>query len=92
MSDETNSNMDLGSSESPTFARHGQLIFGEDSVFLSHLPMFMFDPAHHPHNFQVILKVILSDDNADPQAVYVNDRKKKIETGESIRSPQRNSI
>jgi hypothetical protein len=29
---------------------HGMLLFGEDVVYLSHLPMFM-----SPHNFQVLL-------------------------------------
>ncbi len=76
MADKTNSNKNLGSPTSPTFATHGQLIVGEDSIFLSHLPMFMFRPQSHPHNFQVILKVALSDGNADPQAVYMNDRRK----------------
>jgi hypothetical protein len=37
----------------PTFGSHGMLLIGEENVFLSHLPMFMFDAEDHPHNFQV---------------------------------------
>jgi hypothetical protein len=33
-----------------TFGTHGMLLFGEETLYLSHLPMFM-----SPHNFQVIL-------------------------------------
>ena len=35
---------------------HGMLLFGEDVVYLSHLPMFM-----SPHNFQVLLEVGFDD-------------------------------
>ncbi len=35
---------------------HGMLLFGEEVVYLSHLPMFA-----PPHNFQVILEVTLDD-------------------------------
>lgn len=38
---------------------HGMLLFGDEVLFLSHLPMFM-----HPHNFQVLLQVTF-DDAAD---------------------------
>jgi hypothetical protein len=67
----------------PTFGTHGMLIVGEKNVFLSHLPMFMFDPEHHPHNFQVILGVNLASPakgKEDPKAVYVNDRRQHPNT------------
>ncbi|NKX55474.1 hypothetical protein [Arthrobacter mobilis] len=35
-----------------TMGVHGMLLFGEDALYLSHLPMFQ-----SPHNFQVILEV-----------------------------------
>lgn len=35
---------------------HGMLLFGDEAVYLSHLPMFA-----PPHNFQVILEVALDD-------------------------------
>ncbi len=60
--------------QSPTFGGHGQLIIGEETIYLSHLPMFMFDPKNHPHNFQVILEVALTDQESDPQVIYVKDR------------------
>jgi hypothetical protein len=59
----------------PHFHMHGQLIVGEESLYLSHLPVFWFDPGHHPHNFQVILEVTFSQEGSDPQAVYVRDRR-----------------
>jgi hypothetical protein len=59
-----------------SFGGHGQLLFGEETVYLSHLPMFMFDAASHPHNFQVILEVALSGEGGDPQAAYVEDRRR----------------
>ena len=42
-----------------TFGTHGMLLFGEETLYLSHLPMFM-----SPHNFQVILAVTLNDEAA----------------------------
>ncbi|HKP51820.1 MAG TPA: hypothetical protein VJ183_04120 [Chloroflexia bacterium] len=59
-----------------TFGTHNQMMVGEQTIFLSHLPMFMFDPADHAHNFQVILEVTLSgSDSPDPQGKYVEDRR-----------------
>mgnify|MGYP003693773227 CR=1 FL=1 len=42
-----------------TFGTHGMLLFGDETLYLSHLPMFM-----SPHNFQVILAVTLNDEAA----------------------------
>jgi hypothetical protein len=42
----------------PDFGRHNMVVFGRDTVFLSHLPMFMA-----PHDAQLILEVAL--ENAD---------------------------
>ena len=39
-----------------TMGVHGMLLFGEDALYLSHLPMFQ-----SPHNFQVILEVGFDD-------------------------------
>ncbi len=39
-----------------TTGRHGMLLFGDDPLYLSHLPMF-----HRPHNFQVLLEVQFDD-------------------------------
>ena len=49
---------------------HGMLIVGEETVYLSHLPMF-----HHPHDYQVILEVTFTNGDSDPQAAYVEDRR-----------------
>jgi hypothetical protein len=54
----------------PTFGTHGMLLVGEQTVYLSHLPMFML-----PHNLQMILEVTLTDGQEDPQAIYVHDRR-----------------
>lgn len=51
---------------------HGQLIFGEDAVYWSHLPIFMGNPSRHPHNFQVIAKVAFS--SPQDKARYRDDR------------------
>jgi hypothetical protein len=40
-----------------TVGRHGMLVFGEQVLYFSHLPMF-----HAPHNFQVLLEVRLGDE------------------------------
>src|SRR5215211_5647600 len=55
----------------PTCGVHNQMMVGEQTIYLSHLPMFMFNPRHHEHNFQVILEVTLSGPD---QATYVADR------------------
>jgi hypothetical protein len=39
-----------------TTGGHGMLLFGDDPLYLSHLPMF-----HHPHDFQVLVAVRLDD-------------------------------
>jgi hypothetical protein len=39
-----------------TVGVHGMLLFGQEALYLSHLPMFM-----HPHNFQVLLEVGFDD-------------------------------
>lgn len=51
-------------------AMHGMIIVGEDTVYLSHLPMFA-----SPHNYQVILEVTFTGEQGDPQAAYVEDRR-----------------
>jgi hypothetical protein len=56
------------------FGAHGHLVLGEKAVFISHLPIFMFHPQRHPHNFQVIAEVTLSKPDADAQALYASDR------------------
>ena len=38
---------------------HGMLLFGEEEIYFSHLPMF-----HSPHHFQVLLEVRLDDAGA----------------------------
>jgi hypothetical protein len=52
------------------------LMVGEETIYLSHLPMFM-----SPHDYQVILEVALTNTGSDPQAIYVSDRRT---TGEKI--------
>lgn len=59
----------------PTCGVHNQMMVGEKTIYLSHLPMFMFDLRNHEHNFQVIVEVTLSGPG-NPQATYVADRNK----------------
>jgi hypothetical protein len=70
----------ISAERAATFATHGQLIFGTERIYLSHLPMFMFDPSRHPHNYQVIMEVDLPDDGMDPKAKYIADRKANPDT------------
>lgn len=46
---------------------HGMLLFGDDVLYLSHLPMFQ-----HPHNFQVILQVDFDEIASDALRVNRN--------------------
>ena len=55
--------------QGPSFGGHGMLIVGEETVYLSHLPMFML-----PHNFQAILEVAF-DGEGDPYERYLHDRR-----------------
>jgi hypothetical protein len=51
---------------------HGQLILGEGPVYLSHLPMFMFDPPEfHPHHYQVIVEATFPEEAME---AYLADR------------------
>jgi len=52
-----------------SFGGHGMLVVGEDTVYLSHLPMFML-----PHNFQAILEVTF-EGGGDPYEHYLHDRR-----------------
>jgi len=59
-----------------TLSGHGQVIIGDGPIYLSHLPMFLFDnqlgpQRGHPHHYQVILEVTFSGAGADD---YLNDR------------------
>lgn len=53
-------------------AVHGMLLVGEETVYLSHLPMFT-DPRH---DIQAILEATLAGDGGDPQAAYADDRRR----------------
>ena len=50
---------------------HGMLLVGQQTAFLSHLPLFAT-----PHDYQVILEVTFAKAGSDPQADYFNDRKR----------------
>jgi hypothetical protein len=52
------------------------LIVGEQTVFLSHLPIF-----GSPHDYQVLLEAAFAKPGSDPQADYFNDHKR---TGKKI--------
>jgi hypothetical protein len=54
-------------------ARHGMAVIGEQAVYFSHLPMFMF-----PHAHQLLMEVELKGDG-DPQNVYFHDREQHPE-------------
>jgi hypothetical protein len=56
----------------PHTAFHGQGLHGRDTLYFSHLAVFMGRPDAHPHNFQVILEVEFDDPEA--KATYDADR------------------
>lgn len=56
-------------------ATHNMLVVGQQTVFLSHLPMFNEPGFVTPHRFQVILEAEFAPSDSDPQALYFNDRK-----------------
>jgi hypothetical protein len=59
------------------FGSHGQLLFGEEAVYLYHLPFLLDDPGRHPHNFQVLMRVSFVD--AADEQVYLERRKQMPE-------------
>jgi len=69
----------------PHTAFHGQGLYGEETLYLSHLPIFMVLPEHHPHNFQVILEVAFADGEA--AAAYRADRAQHADTLYTVGPP-----
>jgi hypothetical protein len=61
--------MSFGSVDRPGV--HGMLIVGEQTVYLSHLPIF-----GSPHDYQVILEATFTKSGGEPQVDYVSDRKR----------------
>ena len=61
-------------------AVHNMLMVGQETVFLSHLPMFNAPDFNSPHRYQVILEVSLTKDGTDQLPIYVSDRKKNPAT------------
>jgi hypothetical protein len=55
---------------------HGMLLFGEEALYLSHLPMFMTI-----HDHQVILEVTLDHEEEDAPAIYRAD---SLDMGERV--------
>ena len=53
----------------PDFGRHNMFVFGRDTVFLSHLPMFM-----EPHDAQLILQVTLGEAGGSFQEIWSKER------------------
>jgi hypothetical protein len=64
------------------------MMVGTETIYLSHLPMFMFNPLNHPHNAQVLLEVTL-DGPGDPQATYAGDRRSHPQERMYTMSPER---
>jgi hypothetical protein len=52
-------------SATPSAAVHGMVIFGTDTLFVSHIPMYM-----SPHDYQAIMQVKLTHASSDALAVY----------------------
>jgi hypothetical protein len=64
---------------------HNMLVFGESTVFLSHLPMFGgIDKSKtafvSPHRYQLILEAAFTDRGKDVSRIYADDRRAHPET------------
>jgi hypothetical protein len=68
---------------------HNMLIVGQNTVFLSHLPMFSEPGSESPHRYQVILEASFSRPDADPQAQYAADRAQNPTTRIYTLNPER---
>lgn len=55
----------------PDCGQHNMMIVGEQTIFLSHLPMF-----HGEHRFQVIVEAGFDEDGTPLDSVYADDRRK----------------
>ncbi len=55
----------------PDCGRHNMMIVGNQTIFLSHLPMFDSE-----HRFQVIVEVAFDQDGTSLDGVYADDRQK----------------
>ncbi|MFD7133979.1 hypothetical protein [Streptomyces sp. NPDC059894] len=51
-------------------ATHGMVVVGEETVYLSHMPMFM-----DPHAVQYLLEVTLKSPTGDARQIYADDRR-----------------
>lgn len=68
---------------------HNMLIVGQQTVFLSHLPMFSTPAAISSHRYQAILEATFTkSDSSNPQAVYASDRKSNPQTKIYTLNPQ----
>ncbi len=52
---------------------HGMALIGDQTLFLSHLPLFSSPERRSPHNYQALLEAAFSD--ARHQTQYIADRK-----------------
>src|SRR6478672_11314617 len=50
---------------------HTMLVVGQQTVYLSHLPLFS-----SPHDYQAIFQATFSKAGSNPQTDYFNDRKR----------------
>lgn len=60
-----------GLADHPEADTHGMLVVGEQTIYLSHLPMF----GHPHHDVQAILEARFTGAGSDPQAAYAEDRR-----------------
>src|SRR5437762_11137053 len=83
---------DAGPGEDPP-ATHNMLVVGEQTVFLSHLPMFgSEDPKRDdfsPHRFQVILEATFTKRGNDVKEIYAMNRRQNRATKMYTLQPER---
>jgi hypothetical protein len=84
--------MDHMSGMSDHATTHNMMVVGQQTVFLSHLPMFNGADGPGtitPHRFQVLLEATFSKAGGDPQKLYADDRKNHPETRMYTLHPER---
>jgi hypothetical protein len=59
---------------------HNMLIVGQQTIFLSHLPMFSATGFVSPHRYQALLEATFTNSGSNPQTIYADDRRNNPRT------------
>src|SRR5215211_4220541 len=68
-------------------ARHNMLAFGQNTLFLSHFPMFMA-----PHDTQLVLEAVAENASGSLQKVWSDERAGHPDVGFYVMRPEKFSL